>query len=152
MTSGTAAFQPGWGYSGEEQERRQLLADETHEVSAAFEAELGSRLDQLSNVCSSASARVDQHAQRAQFRPAAPRPPLALAAELAWANMPDDDVGFLAGPWGSGYGPPTETEMLPEFLLSQAASEYVELDKRDECVNSPHPLNTSVGNENTPRR
>jgi len=97
------------------QERRGLLAGKT-------EARLRARVEELSSGMTALLARVDGMG-------AASRPGTS-ASHASYTQLgvnlgegPDED--WLTGPASAGYGPPTESEALPMYLLSASADSYV---------------------------
>eukprot|EP00967_Tisochrysis_lutea_P083057 scaffold115231_cov38-Tisochrysis_lutea.AAC.1 len=94
------------------QERAALLGTDQTAVQRNEEAKLQLRVEQMSKGMADLLARVEQMDAAAPVLPAVPEEGPAGS--------------WLTDETGAGYGPPTTTEILPDFLLSEEAVKFVE--------------------------
>jgi hypothetical protein len=103
-----------WARASQLAQERSALLDEGA-AAAERGAEMRARIEEMSGAMRELMARVDQMDGEGAVASAPDLAPMTEGGGQSW----------LIDSWGSGYAPPTATEILPVFLLSDEALEWV---------------------------
>lgn len=98
------------------QERSALLDGSATATERSAEGQLRARIEEMSGAMRALLARVDEMDGTGEA---------GSVRGLAPIREGEESQSWLTDSWGSGYAPPTATEILPMYLLSDEAVEWV---------------------------